>query len=468
MLLEYNRTVNSFASFFHRVMPNKEPTCNIMVYSAVIRKLYTLLNRTVIMEKARKTMTKTEIGGPEGPVRNPRACYSESSIPSTPTPNKNLGQEARITRGAEIASKPNQITRIDDLTYTVRSQSSNRIYELMSTEHGWICSCPDHMYRGVACKHIHAVEISRRMREAVQEEIPKTVIKQVDLTKCKRCKSPNVVKDSIRRLKKGDTQQYKCKNCGFRFTHNLGFEGKRATPEQICTAVELVFSGPSSRKTATTIKSMGVRTCHRTVQNWAKEYSDIMEAFADKITPQVGEAWRTDELHLKIKGNKRYLFAMLDSETRFWIAKMVAEHKGVDGVQPMFRQAKRIAGKVPTTLKSDKAANFHRAWKDHYRAKNFLHKDTWHINEVAFDGIHHNNQMESFNGATLRHREKVTRGLKKEDSSIISGLQLYHNFFRPHLGLPDQITPAEAAGITIEGTNKILTMIRAAAEQAAA
>ncbi len=373
----------------------------------------------------------------------------------------------RITRGAEIASKPNQITRIDDYTYTVRSQSSNGIYELMSTEHGWICSCPDHMYRGVCCKHIHAVEISRRMREAVQQEIPKTVIKQIDLTKCKQCESNNVVKDSIRHYKKGDVQQYKCKDCGKRFTQNLGFERKHATPEQITMAVDLVFSGLSTRKAATTLKGMGVKTSHQTVLNWATEYAEIMETFADKITPQVGEQWRTDELYLKIKGNRKYLFAMLDSETRFWIAKMVATHKGNDDVAPMFKQAKKVAGKVPTTLISDKAANFHNAWKKQYKSKNFLHKETEHIHDVAFDGIHHNNQMESFNGATLRHREKVTRGLKKDDSSIISGLRIYHNFVRPHLGLPNKMTPAEAAGITIQGDNKLLTMIRAAVKSAA-
>ena len=69
--------------------------------------------------------------------------------------------------------------------------------------------------------------------------------------------------------------------------------------------------------------------------------------------------------------------------------------------------------------------------------------------------------MESFNGATIRHREKVTRGLKREDSAIISGL---HNFVRPHLGLADpSMTPAEAAGIDVQGDNKFLTLIQAAA-----
>ena len=70
-------------------------------------------------------------------------------------------------------------------------------------------------------------------------------------------------------------------------------------------------------------------------------------------------------------------------------------------------------------------------------------------------------EMESFNGNTLRHREKVVRRLKKEDSAILSGLRIYHNHVRPHLGL-DGKTPGEAAGIHIKGSNKWKTMIQAA------
>lgn len=57
----------------------------------------------------------------------------------------------------------------------------------------------------------------------------------------------------------------------------------------------------------------------------------------------------------------------------------------------------------------------------------------------------------------------MVRGLKEEDSHILTELQLYHNFVRPHLGLNGE-TPAEAAGIEIEGDNQWLTMIQAAAK----
>ncbi len=49
------------------------------------------------------------------------------------------------------------------------------------------------------------------------------------------------------------------------------------------------------------------------------------------------------------------------------------------------------------TFISDKTANIQHAWKEQCRVKNFLHKNTGRVNGVAFDGIHHTNQMESFN-----------------------------------------------------------------------
>lgn len=68
--------------------------------------------------------------------------------------------------------------------------------------------------------------------------------------------------------------------------------------------------------------------------------------------------------------------------------------------------------------------------------------------------------MERMNGE-IRDREKVLRGLKKEDSPILSGYQLYHNYFRSHEGL-DGKTPAQAAGIEIQGENKWMTVIQRA------
>ncbi len=65
--------------------------------------------------------------------------------------------------------------------------------------------------------------------------------------------------------------------------------------------------------------------------------------------------------------------------------------------------------------------------------------------------------------AEIRDREKVTRNLKKDDSPILTGMQLFHNYVRPHMG-PDGKTPADLAGIHVDGENKWLTIIQNASK----
>jgi len=327
----------------------------------------------------------------------------------------------REIRGRQIAEKQGQITRMDDTHYRVISQSRKIQHDVISTESGWSCSCEDHQYRKTCCKHIHAVEVSIRMHQRVRDDV---VISEVRVDSCARCGSHKIKKDGVRRNKSGSIQRFRCLECRHRFSINLGFERMRATPEQITMAMNLYFNGESSRKVAQSIALAGASVSYKTVQAWNKKYVRLMDKYLDKITPQVGESWRTDELYLRIRGDRKYLFAMLDSETRFWLAQMVSEHKGNDDVSPMFREAKKKAKKTPAILISDGASNFHHAWKDQYRARNFLHKDTEHHRHIHIAGDMNNNQMESFNGNTLRAREKVVRGIKRDDSAMLRGMQM--------------------------------------------
>lgn len=85
------------------------------------------------------------------------------------------------------------------------------------------------------------------------------------------------------------------------------------------------------------------------------------------------------------------------------------------------------------------------------------------INTIKLDGDMNNNKMERINGE-IRDREKVMRGLKKKDTPILKGYQIYHNFIRTHEGL-DGKTPAEACGIKVKGDNKWITLIQNASHQ---
>ena len=362
--------------------------------------------------------------------------------------------EIRAQKGKEIASMERAVTRLDDHTYKVVSQSSRSIYEILSTENGWICQCADHMYRAVKCKHIWAVEFSFAIRKEVSK-----VIEPIHVEGCLYCGSLGLLKVGIRRNKCGDLQKFQCKVCRKYFTINIGFQKMKHSPQGITAAMQLYFSGESLRNTQKSLRLLGVQVSHNTIYTWIRKYSSLMEKYLDKITPQVGNAWRTDELYVKVRGNMKYLFALMDDETRFWIAQQVSEHKGTSDVKPLFREGKRVAGKNPSTLISDGAPNFADAFSEFYTNTK---PRTTHIREIALDGERHNNKMERLNGE-LRDREKTMRGLKIDETPILKGMQIFHNFVRPHEALSGK-TPSEAAGIKVNGDNKWLTLIQNASQ----
>jgi hypothetical protein len=66
--------------------------------------------------------------------------------------------------------------------------------------------------------------------------------------------------------------------------------------------------------------------------------------------------------------------------------------------------------------------------------------------------------MERLNGE-IRDRENVMRSLKKDNTPILTGMQILHNHARPHEALDVHI-PLELAGIQVEGKDKWLTLIQ--------
>jgi transposase-like protein len=364
--------------------------------------------------------------------------------------------ETRELRGKEIATTSNQIERLSQLNYRVKSQSGHGLYTVAKTEGLWECSCPDHIYREAKCKHIWAVEFSLRLREAVQPE--PIVIEPIHIHACLYCQSPQIVKDGVRHNNHGNIQKFRCKACGHYFTINLGFERMKHNPQGITAAMQLYFSGESLRNTAKSLRLIGVEVSHKTVYCWIKKYVELMEKYLEQIKPQASETWRADEMFLKIKGNPKYLYALLDDETRYWIAKEVAGDKmsreAVDYASRLFQQGKEVTGKRPLTLITDGLKAYHLAYKREFYSLKGPRTEhiTWQDEGVD------NRKMEAFNG-TVRSREKVMRSLKREDSPILDGYQIYHNHIRTHMAL-DGKTPAELAGIQVKGENKWLTLIQ--------
>jgi len=239
--------------------------------------------------------------------------------------------------------------------------------------------------------------------------------------------------------KRSQKQGFKCKTCNRTFSLNIGFEKMKHNPKAITTAMQLYFSGESLRNTMRALKLLGVQLSHQTIYNWIGKYVSLMEEYLDRITPQVSDVWRTDEIYLKVRGNLTYLFSMMDDETRFWISQMVTDNKGASDVRPMYQEAKRITGKRPAVFISDGAANFHDAYRKEFYSNR---QTTKHIRHVHLSGDKNNDKMERLN-SEIRDREKVFRRLKTKNSPILKGYQLYHNYVRPHESLSGK-TPTDA------------------------
>ena len=76
-------------------------------------------------------------------------------------------------QGKEIAEKPDQVKRIDENWYQVKAQSLNydSWYDVIATELGFVCDCPDNQWRKIKCKHIYAVEFSRTIRKEIWKHV---------------------------------------------------------------------------------------------------------------------------------------------------------------------------------------------------------------------------------------------------------------------------------------------------------
>lgn len=359
----------------------------------------------------------------------------------------------REERGQTIAQTNGQVNRIDDLLYTVKSQSGNGEYTINKVNGEWTCTCPDNTYRHVPCKHIHAVSFSLSIRAEVKVH---RVIEEVNVHKCQYCGSENIVKNAVRHNQNGDIQRFKCKECGKRFSVNLGFQKLKATPQIVTSAMQLYFTGESYRNVQKFLQLQGITVDHSTILRWVKKYVRLMNTYVENIKPNVSDKWRADEIYIKVKGDLKYLFAMMDDETRFWIAQEVADTKEKHDARALFFRAKRLMGKQPKILVTDGLPSYS-------VAANQVFDQAQHIRKITLDGkVHNNNKMERMNGE-IRDREKVMRGLKKKRTPVLTGYQIYHNYFRPHESL-DGKTPAEMCGIQIEGNNKWITLIQNASK----
>jgi transposase-like protein len=133
-------------------------------------------------------------------------------------------------------------------------------------------------------------------------------------------------------------------------------------PKAITSAMQLYLSGESLRNTMRSLRLLGVQVSHQTVYNWIGKYVALMQNYVEKLEPNVSDTWRADEVYVKVKGDMKYVFALMDDETRFWIAQEVADTKHTHDARNLFKIGKEAMGKKPKTLITDGLPAYRDAW----------------------------------------------------------------------------------------------------------
>ena len=374
--------------------------------------------------------------------------------------------DTREARGLGIVAKGDQIKRTSGRRYLVKSQTvESESYEVAHTVSGWSCSCPDYRFRKVHCKHICAVKPPQVCaKEACTPAHETTVVNPIAGVPqcCVYCGFIRIIRRGHRYNLSGKVQLYGCKDCSRRFVFRPGFGRMRHAPETITAALHHHPMGLSCSKIAESLRHNGVAVHFTTVYRWVCKYYGIMKPYLEGLKVHVGGRWHGDEIYTRMSGMAMYFFTLMDGKTRFVLSHDIGHSKDNHNATDLLVAAKRRAGRVPRWFVTDGLQAYETAFGHAFAPKNPLHPDCEHIREIHLRDQKRNNNIEERLNGEIRDREKTFRGLKKADSPIIANIVLHHNYFRPHRGLGGS-TPAEAAGIKINGQNKWLTVIGNAA-----
>ncbi|MGI0086465.1 MAG: IS6 family transposase [Nitrosotalea sp.] len=376
----------------------------------------------------------------------------------------------RQMKALTIVGQNDQIKRINAVTYKVKSQSSDVWYDVIHVyKQGWTCSCPDHVYRNVECKHIQAVSISKELRKKITTGSDIKEIETPSELSCK-CGSIEVIKIGIRHNKCGDIQRFKCKECGKKWSDNLGFAKNRINSKIITVALDLYFKGISLMKVSEHLKLFyGICVSDVAILKWIRKFGEVVAPFVDSlVVNEVSGVYHVDEMMVHVrkenneKGHYQWLWNMMDNTTRFWISSKVSQRREVNDARAVFQDAKSKMPK-PLAIVHDGLPSYNEAfWKEYYTMESPRTRNIRSVS-VRHDGL--NQKVERLNGI-FRDRERVMHGMNSAESAqkIIDAFRIHYNFIRKHGSIGK--TPAEQSGIKLDlGQNKIESLIKLASSK---
>ncbi len=354
---------------------------------------------------------------------------------------KNSNEQMRVVRGYAIISKGDVPKRIDNNNFSIPSQHGNGNYVITIGKKS-SCTCPDHQGRKVDCKHIHAVRFYLDFNNKVKTE-HKGIVKQKSA--CPYCQSTDTIGYGKRQTKNGQKQRYKCNQCKKAFIEEKDFQRYKGNGKITTLILDLYFKGISLRGIKDhLLQFYNLSIDHSNILRRIQKYSGLIDDYVKTLKPEVADIWNHDEMKIQAGGKWKWLWNIMDEETKFLITTKVSTKLTMRVTKDFMSQAREQADKQPAFLLTD---GRHPLTKSIEKVM----PETFHVRLANLTDKRQNNQnIERLNG-TIRDRLRVMRGLDNAESAenMTSAFRNYYSFIKPH-GTIGGITPALKAGIGVQ------------------
>ncbi len=331
----------------------------------------------------------------------------------------------RELRGLGVVAIGGQIQRVSSKLFLVKSQTSiDSSYRVGWTTGKWKCDCPDYVKRVKPCKHIHAVNFLL--------DLPSMILsnsKTLERT-CPHCGSEESWMKGSRYNKAGAVRLRVCKKCKKQFKDEITAESKGTNMTLALIAFDLHFKAMSLRDIKNHIWQIyGIDKPVSTLHRWIVKLTGTMQEALSSFKLEVGDKWLADEIFLKVNGDMRYLWNIMDYETRIHIVSILTEGRGAEQALNAIKEAISKAGKEPEKLITDGLQSYPKALKE------LPDNHIKHIGNVGLTSQEdNNNRVERLHG-TVRSWTKPQRGLKSRAPELCDMHHLYYNLIRPHMAL---------------------------------
>ena len=376
---------------------------------------------------------------------------------------KNGSTKADLEKRAKLIVEKGDVDGPTDGKYKVKSQSKNDLHYEVTFQNIWRCGCAYFASGRETCKHILAACL---LAMDVDWLVPADFLISEPRLLCKRCRSADCAFLEERKRKRGISVRYRCRDCGCRFTWRPGFLWRHYGEDAITGALEDRAAGKSLAAAARAVprhSHSGVKSVpsRSTILRW-EEYAGKAGLKAVMNLPiRVGGRWAVDEIYYKACKIGRYMFGVMDTESRFMLATGICPSDNKLAYDPtaMFERAIKIAGRIPQVLISDCLNGFALAFKNTMLKRcRAGERRPVHISSAAVQRIHLNNNLYERQNGTVSDRIKIIRGFNSEHPPLLLLFITYYNFIRPHMSLNNR-TPAEYMGIRIAGNDKWKTLL---------